>query len=75
MLTSGFLSVLSQSFPVDETPMEGIYDDWVPFGEALFRQMTGSERALSSKYYTKAASIRMACPEFFRYQHKVVNSD
>ena len=37
LLTSGLFSCnKSQSYLVDENPVEGIYDSWISFGRSVF---------------------------------------
>ena len=62
-----FSVLLSQFSLVDETPGEGIYDNWVPSGGSAFRQIRGVQRKplpafavfwvpiAQSNQYTKAA--------------------
>ena len=67
---------MSQSFPIDKTLGEGIYDTWVSFGGSVFRQISKVHRNLSLhllffKYlqlkkknqYTNAVYFVVACPE------------
>ena len=68
----------SQSSLVDETPREGIYDSWVPFGGYVFRQIKGVQRKplpasavfqvpiAQNNQYTKVAYFGVACPELLQ---------
>lgn len=64
----------SASFLVDETPGEGIYDNWVSFGGSVFRQIREVQRkplpvlavlqvsSAQNYQYTKASFLGVAYP-------------